>query len=382
MVALKNIDSSLRIADPEQMPLMIEELQKIKEQLYTGQLTIGIKHEQSWSFYFRLGRLTWCQGGINEGERWQRCLKTYCPQLIQSDVTIETPLGKYDFLAAVCQQKLLAKETLIELITNLAQEIIFDLVQLSHQRELVFRQRPNQIPNVLLGLIPLDPILSSVQKNWQTWQKAGLASYSPNLYPVIKEKQQIVMKGIEESYFKGINGQTTLRGIAKENNHELLKLTATIVPWVKSGAIALSSDPLTTANDRQSHKPSANFLIAGIDDSEAICKQLESSLTAVGYEVITFQNSITAMSQLLKNPPDLILLDVMMPVINGYELCTQMRRAPKLKTIPVIILTGKDGWVDRAKAKMCGATDFLSKPVQKETLLETIKKYLPVNKIT
>jgi CheY-like chemotaxis protein len=95
---------------------------------------------------------------------------------------------------------------------------------------------------------------------------------------------------------------------------------------------------------------------------------------------MTFQNPVKAQSQLLKNPPDLILLDVMMPIVSGYELCNQLRRAPKLKDIPIIILTGKDGWVDRARAKMCGATDFLSKPVQKEKLLETINKYLSVKK--
>ena len=65
-----------------------------------------------------------------------------------------------------------------------------------------------------------------------------------------------------------------------------------------------------------------------------------------------------------------------MPITNGYEVCEQIRKTPSLKDIPVIILTGKDGLIDRMRSKMVGATGFLGKPVQAEAVLKMIDKYL------
>ena len=65
-----------------------------------------------------------------------------------------------------------------------------------------------------------------------------------------------------------------------------------------------------------------------------------------------------------------------MPITNGYELCTQLRKTPSLKNVPVVILTGKDGLVDRMRAKMVGSNDFLSKPIKMPELLKVLNKHL------
>ena len=65
-----------------------------------------------------------------------------------------------------------------------------------------------------------------------------------------------------------------------------------------------------------------------------------------------------------------------MPITNGYEVCEQIRKTPSLKHIPVIILTGKDGLIDRMRSKMVGANGFLGKPVEAESVLQMIDKYL------
>ncbi|MFM7577394.1 MAG: response regulator, partial [Microcystaceae cyanobacterium] len=67
---------------------------------------------------------------------------------------------------------------------------------------------------------------------------------------------------------------------------------------------------------------------------------------------------------------------LVMPNANGYEICTQLRKLSLFKNTPIVILTGNDGIVDRVRAKMVGATDFLGKPVNSETVLQTIRKYL------
>ena len=82
------------------------------------------------------------------------------------------------------------------------------------------------------------------------------------------------------------------------------------------------------------------------------------------------------MPSLIRNKPDFIFLDLLMPITNGYEVCEQIRKTPRLKDIPVIILTGKDGLVDRMRAKIVGATGFLGKPVNAESVIKMLDKYL------
>lgn len=348
---------------------ILSKLNDLKTNLYTGKLEIQSENGQNWCIYFRLGRLIWCQGGNNENERWKRYLNQYCPQLETSYLEREATT-QYDILAELYQRKQLDKETIVVIIEAIAKEVIFDILQCSQTEQILEKQTPNEIPKLLLGLIQFDLILDSAYTQWQKWEEKKLSKYSPNLYPIIQKKQ-----GINQKLDSLIDGTQTLRGLAQKINQDVVAFTSKIIPLVEEGIIALSDSPNLPVTNHSNKK-----LIACIDDSVAVCKQLQATLTQWGYDVKIFESSIEATSQLLKNPPDLILLDVIMPVINGYELCTQMRRAPKLKTVPIVFLTGKDGWVDRAKAKMCGATDFLSKPIQKEILLKTINQYVSVNK--
>ncbi|WP_138500611.1 response regulator [Nostoc sp. PA-18-2419] len=119
-------------------------------------------------------------------------------------------------------------------------------------------------------------------------------------------------------------------------------------------------------------------LVACVDDSPTICRSLEEILTHQGYRFVGIQESLIAILQLIKSKPDFIFLDLLMPKVNGYEICSQIRKTPVLKDVPVVILTGKDGIVDRMRAKLVGATDFLGKPVEAEKVLSVVHKYLTV----
>jgi len=81
---------------------------------------------------------------------------------------------------------------------------------------------------------------------------------------------------------------------------------------------------------------------------------------------------------LLESKPGLIFLDLVMPIASGYEICSQIRRMSAFKNTPVVILTGNDGIVDRVRAKVVGASDFLSKPVNAEKVLAIARQYLPI----
>jgi two-component system sensor histidine kinase/response regulator len=117
-------------------------------------------------------------------------------------------------------------------------------------------------------------------------------------------------------------------------------------------------------------------LITVIDDMIGNLKVVGKILLGEGFEVVMTQDSKKAIEVLETNPPDLILLDIMMPYINGYEVCEQIKMNDKLKDIPVIFLTAKNDSTDLVKAFDVGAVDYIVKPANKEELLVRVKTHL------
>ncbi|WP_281291183.1 response regulator [Hyella patelloides] len=115
-----------------------------------------------------------------------------------------------------------------------------------------------------------------------------------------------------------------------------------------------------------------------MDDSPVVQAMLKRSLSD-RYEVILANNGMDALKILNSNKKniELILLDVTMPDIDGIELCRTIRRFKKFQTLPIIMLTAKDGMFDKVKGKFAGSTEYLTKPVDKEELLTIIGKYVP-----
>lgn len=102
-------------------------------------------------------------------------------------------------------------------------------------------------------------------------------------------------------------------------------------------------------------------------------------LAPAGYRFINIRDSIQALPMLLEHKPDLIFLDLLMPVANGYEVCAQIRRVSSFRNTPVIIITSSDGIVDRVRAKIVGSSGFLAKPIEPGKVLSVVQQYLPVS---
>lgn len=90
----------------------------------------------------------------------------------------------------------------------------------------------------------------------------------------------------------------------------------------------------------------------------------------------TISDSLKALMKLTTLKPDLILLDVGMPNVDGYQLCSLIRKSSVLKDVPVVMVTGHKGLIDRVKARLAGATDYLTKPFRQEELLQMVFRYL------
>ena len=109
---------------------------------------------------------------------------------------------------------------------------------------------------------------------------------------------------------------------------------------------------------------------------------MEHIVTEAGYQFMSIRDPLKALPQLIKRKPDVIFLDLVMPIVNGYEICSQIRRISALNETPIIILTSNDGMIDRLRSKMVGANGFLPKPIDQEKLLSKIKTVLSGTKYT
>lgn len=115
-----------------------------------------------------------------------------------------------------------------------------------------------------------------------------------------------------------------------------------------------------------------------IDDSKTIRRTAETLLKKEGCEVITVDNGYEALSMISDTRPDIIFVDIMMPRLDGYKTCALIKINKEFQKTPVIMLSSKDGLFDKAKGKVVGAEEYLTKPFTKEELLEAIKKYVPL----
>jgi twitching motility two-component system response regulator PilG len=113
-----------------------------------------------------------------------------------------------------------------------------------------------------------------------------------------------------------------------------------------------------------------------IDDSKTIRRTAETLLKKAGYNVITATDGFEALSKIADNRPDIIFIDIMMPRLDGYQTCALIKRNQNYKSTPVILLTSKDGLFDRARGRIVGSDQYLTKPFTKEELLGAIKEYV------
>ena len=117
-----------------------------------------------------------------------------------------------------------------------------------------------------------------------------------------------------------------------------------------------------------------------VDDEVNITQILELSIGAEGFEVITASNGEEAIDKARKEQPDLIILDIMMPRIDGYEACRILKANPLTKNIPVVLLTAKGRDIDKRLGYEVGATDYIVKPFSPNKLIERINELLSLKK--
>ena len=114
-----------------------------------------------------------------------------------------------------------------------------------------------------------------------------------------------------------------------------------------------------------------------IDDSNTIRRSAEIFLSQAGCEVVLAEDGFDALAKIADHQPDVIFCDIMMPRLDGYQTCSLIKKSPRFKATPVIMLSSKDGLFDRARGRMVGSDQYLTKPFTKDSLLQMVVDFKP-----
>jgi twitching motility two-component system response regulator PilG len=119
--------------------------------------------------------------------------------------------------------------------------------------------------------------------------------------------------------------------------------------------------------------PGAKVLV--IDDSNTIRRSAEIFLRQGGHEVVLAEDGFDALAKVNDHVPEIIFCDILMPRLDGYQTCAIIKRNPRFSHVPVIMLSSKDGLFDKARGRMVGSEDYLTKPFTKEQLLRAVQSH-------
>jgi len=127
------------------------------------------------------------------------------------------------------------------------------------------------------------------------------------------------------------------------------------------------------SNEAPANAPGVKVLV--IDDSNTIRRSAEIFLKQGGYQVLLAEDGFDALAKVNDHEPDLIFCDILMPRLDGYQTCAIIKRNTKFADVPVIMLSSKDGLFDKARGRMVGSQDYLTKPFTKDQLLQAVEQH-------
>jgi two-component system, chemotaxis family, response regulator PixG len=326
---------------------------QVTSQQANGCLTI-VTGSTSWLVYLQQGKLTFATHSINPFERLERHLvqlSSEIPSLVsavrsQARVLFESALFQHSMVTAdwlaiewLVDQHYLTAAQAGQLVESLAKEVFESLLKVSEgTHELIDKHLIQGFPN--LCLLELRPIVEQcqMQLRQQSLNKSSAFLRTESEVPTVERSQYTQAAPLNPSQAK-----------EAENNLET-----------------------STPNSRLNK----HYTIACIDDSPTVLQAINSFLNDENLSVVMISDPLKALIQIVRCKPDLILLDVGMPNLDGYELCSMLRKHSSFKTMPIVMVTGHTGFIDRAKAKLVGASGYLTKPFTRTELTKMVFRYL------
>lgn len=366
----------------------------LRHKKFSGELILSDSQKKNWSFYLHQGDILYATGGIHPARRWHRNLTVHCPQMLSHipvkqsefsaiDSTQLTSCWEYHLLCLWLEQQKITNTQATKIIHAVVLEVLLEVALALNVTYQIHAINMLSVPGASINS---EQAVAEFQQLWTFWKSADISDYSPNFAPTIKQKKQLSEQTSDQVYqtlTTLLNGQNTLYDLAVKMNRNIVQITRSLAPFIQAGWVELINiSDLSTSVYRGVPKTLSLLtepprpLIACVDDDIWVCKSLERVLTTAGYQFVGVSDPMRAIAILISRKPELIFLDLVMPNTSGYEICSKLRKLPFFKNTPIVILTGNDGVVDQVRAKLFGASDFVSKPVDAEKVLKTVQKNL------
>jgi twitching motility two-component system response regulator PilG len=292
---------------------------------------------------------------------------------------------EYAYLWLLLEKNILNPAQARTIISCMVQETLFELLNL-RQGAFTF-ELGNALDPPMISF-EIGALITQITKQVQEWKQFHPHIQSPDQVMVIINDEKLQSTLSENLYQRLIfwaNGKTSLHQLARYLHRDLPTVARGLYPYIEQGLLQVKNPvsaiaPLSKPPSPWDTFPSVRLpYIACIDDDLTVGKQVELMVRRQGYQILLITNPLETFSQLFQSRPDLILCDITMPRLDGYEICAMLRHSTAFRQTPIIMLTGKEAFMDRVRARMAGATDYLTKPFGEGELLLLLEKYLALS---
>jgi twitching motility two-component system response regulator PilG len=373
---------SLRSPSPIASPLKV--LQNIARQGRSGRLTVQQIAEDPIILQVHTGKgqLHFANTSIGQ-QQWLAYVLRRLNSPLLNDVApyfagAEYSKSAYEFLCQAWQMKALSLQRLRSLLRLLSQEALVHIIAIP-QAKLLFDRSVGLDPILLSE--PFRDVVSPILSQVVGWQRLNPYIVSPFQRLQLNDSKQFVkqfegklrsLQGprVDITPVEALEERPCLYELAFHLNADLLQLATTLTGAVRTGII--TTRPFT---DYTSSRPT----IACIDDSSTVQRNVKLILESAGYQVLNLTDPLKTLSTLVREKPVLVLMDITMPNLDGYELCRMLRQCSALRGTPIVMLTGRDGLIDKMRARLVGASDYITKPFNAKTLTDVVTKFVQTN---
>lgn len=389
--------------DPSQL------LTQLANEQSTGCLEI-VYGSISWDIYLRSGKLLAVDCSIQSLNQLVDRLRYLGYEQAAQSVKVDSDNLARQEIERLALQGSIDREQLDRISTDLTKEAFESLLWLRNEQ---MTWHPDRLISIATELKPrpclnIANTLDYYQQRLKIWQKFTTIIQSPHQRPYLTNAKFLetpvpggTLSAKALNQISQLMKGRSLRELASLLKQDELKVVQLIAPYLRYDAICLrepaapfdrlptipepdlppvnSTEKLPEIEQKLSITPINPDLyqIACIDDSPLILDEMERFLGNKGkYQLTKLEDPIQASKTIFRLKPDLILMDITMPDINGYKLCSLFRSSAALADTPIIMVTGNKGLVDRVRANLVGATDYLAKPFTEQDLLTLVEKYL------
>lgn len=368
-----------------------KKIQLVKQKQLTGILLIKSNAIHQWRLHFLAGQLVWATTRVHAKRRWFRQLLRYQPYLLKYGLNASLE-WTYSRLARLVICKKFSRAVFTKIVTGYISEVLFDLQQqgtLNFQQTgqgltcRIKQQKAYDLPYVNLQNIQ---IWEQAGREWQLWEEAELTQIDPNDALEINDLatlEDLASPRLVQLLTVLADGSQPLRDMAFQAKQPLVPFVLSIFPHIRNRSLRLKpvgdrfSPPTSIAQKNIVFNIAKTTIpkdarIVYVDNNLADSQTMATIVEAAGYRYTNIIDPLEVLKKLVELQPKVIFLDLAMPVTNGYELCAQIRRLSGFKDTPIVIVGSGNSVAERMRARMVGASEFLSKPLRPKTVLKAL----------